>query len=442
MGGAGRALLRFLAETDLEDLPKPVVEVARLAALDWWGVSVAGAAEPVARRLGEVLSEPAGPASVLGTDRTASPMTAALLNGTAAHALDYDDVHLDLPGHLTAPILPALVALGETRRLGGGRVLGALVLGAEVTCRVARALAPGHYRAGWHATATLGRLGGAVAAARLLGLDADGLDRAVGLAAAQSGGIHESFGTMAKPFQVGRAAADALLAALAAAGGVTAPTGLLDRPGWPSRLGPDWRPEALTEGLGERWALAEIVFKRYPCCFATHATIQALLALAPRPAATTIEAVELRVSPTTLRVANQLDPTTGLAGKFSVTYCAATALARGRVAEADFADDAVREPHVRALAARVRVEPVASLDEMRAQAVIRLTDGSTRDTSADLRAGAEPERLRIDLAEKFEVLVAPSLGRTRAAALRGVLERLDDVDDLREPARLSAPAGG
>ena len=97
---------------------------------------------------------------------------------------------------------------------------------------------------------------------------------------------------------------------------------------------------------------------------------------------------------------------------------------------------------MRALAARVRVEPVASLDEMRAEAVIRLTDGSTRDTSADLRAGAEPERLRIDLAEKFEVLVAPSLGGARAAALRGVLERLDDVDDLREPARLSAPAGG
>ena len=155
-----------------------------------------------------------------------------------------------------------------------------------------------------------------------------------------------------------------------------------------------------------------------------------------------LEAVELRVSPTTLRVANQLDPTTGLAGKFSVTYCAATALARGRVAEADFADDAVREPHVRALAARVRVEPVASLDEMRAQAVIRLTDGSTRDTSADLRAGAEPERLRIDLGQKFKVLVTPSLNRARTVALRGVLERLDDVDDLREPARLSAPAGG
>ncbi|PYM66097.1 MAG: hypothetical protein DMD79_03585 [Candidatus Rokuibacteriota bacterium] len=442
MAGAGRALLQFVAETGFDDLPKPVVEVARLAALDWWGVTVAGAAEPVARRLGEVLNEPPGPASVLGTARTASPVTAALLNGIAAHALDYDDVHLDLPGHLTAPILPGLVALAETRRLGGGPVLGAFALGAEVMCRVAQALAPGHYRAGWHATATLGRLGGAVAAARLLGLDADGLDRAVGLAAAQLGGIHESFGTMAKPFQVGRAAADALLAALAAAGGVTAPTGLLDQRGWASRLGPDWRPAALTERLGERWALAEIVFKRYPCCFATHATIQALLALAPRTAPATIEAVELRVSPTTLRVANQLDPTTGLGGKFSVTYCAATALARGRVAEADFADDAVREPHVRALAARVRVEPVASLDEMRAQAVIRLTDGSTREAWADLRAGAEPERLRIDLGQKFEVLVAPSLGRARTVALRGVLERLDDVDDLREPARLSAPAGG
>ncbi len=201
----GAALVALVAGTPFEALPKPAVEMGRIAVLDWWGVTVGGVDEPVARLLREATPEPAGPASVLGTGRTASPLTAALWNGTAAHALDYDDTVLALPGHVTAPLLPGLLALAEARGRGGRAVLAAFVVGVEVMCRVARALAPGHYRTGWHATATLGRLGGAAACARLLGLDAAGIDRAVGLAAAQAAGIQESFGTMAKPFQVGRA---------------------------------------------------------------------------------------------------------------------------------------------------------------------------------------------------------------------------------------------
>jgi 2-methylcitrate dehydratase PrpD len=194
----GAALLAFVAETPFEALPKPAVEMGRLATLDWWGVTVGGVDEPVARLLREAVPEPGGPASVLGTDRTASPVTAALWNGTASHALDYDDTVLALPGHVTAPLLPGLLALAEARGASGRDVLTAFVLGVEVMCRVSRALAPGHYRAGWHATATLGRLGGAAACARLLGLDALGIDHAVGLAAAQLAGIHESFRTMGK----------------------------------------------------------------------------------------------------------------------------------------------------------------------------------------------------------------------------------------------------
>jgi 2-methylcitrate dehydratase PrpD len=356
-------LLRFVAQTRHDDLPKPVIELGRLAVLDWWGVTVAGGEEPVARLLREVSGGPgAGPASVLGTTLGATPLIAALWNGTAAHALDYDDVHLALPGHLTAPVLPGLLALAEARGLGGRELLTALVVGVEVMCRVARALAPGHYRAGWHATATLGRLGGAAAAARLLGLDAERVDHAVGLAAAQLGGVQESFGTMAKPFQVGRAAADALLAALAAERGMTGGRGLLDREGWARRLSPDWHPGRLAERLGERWALGEIVFKRYPCCFATHAALRGLLDLARSLDPGAIEAVELHVCPTTLQVADQREPRTGLAGKFSMTYCAAAALLRGHLREDDFTDEAVGEPAVRALAGRVRLIPAPALD--------------------------------------------------------------------------------
>jgi 2-methylcitrate dehydratase PrpD len=422
----------MVAETPFEALPKPAVEMGRIAMLDWWGVTVGGVDEPVARLLREAAPEPPGPASVLGAGRTASLVTAALWNGTASHALDYDDTVLALPGHVTAPIFPGLVALAETRGASGRAVLTAFVLGVEVMCRISRALAPGHYRAGWHATATLGRLGGAAAAARLLGLDAAGIDRAVGLAAAQLGGIHESFGTMGKPFQVGRAAADALLAALMAEAGMTGPTGVLDRPAWARRLSPDWAPARLHEGLGQDWAVGEVFFKRFPCCFATHAAVTALLDVSPRPDPDLIEAVELDVCPTTLLVADQRQPETGLGGKFSMTYCAASALLRGPVREEHFTAQAVRDPAARALAARVRLLPRAELDEAGARAVVRLRDGSTRETVGNLRLGRDPERLRRELGVKFRALTEPRLGATEAARLQEALGRVDELEDLAE----------
>ena len=428
----GAMLLASVAETPFEALPKPAVEMGRLAMLDWWGVTVGGVDEPVTGLLREAVPEPEGPASVLGTDRTASPVTAALWNGTASHALDYDDTVLALPGHVTAPILPGLLALAETRGATGRDVLTAFVLGVEVMCRVSRALAPGHYRAGWHATATLGRLGGAAACARLLGLDGPGIDRAVGLAAAQLGGIHESFGTMGKPFQVGRAAADGLLAALLAARGMTGPAGILDHPAWARRLSPDWMPARLADGLGHDWAVNEVFFKRFPCCFATHAALTALLDLGPRLDPAAIEAVDLDVCRTTLLVADQRQPETGLGGKFSITYCAASALLRGLVREEHFTAEAVRDPLARALAGRVRLFPQAELDETRARAVVRLRDGSVHEKVGDLRLGRDPERLRWELGVKFQTLTEPRLGAAESARLRDALGRVDEIEDLTE----------
>jgi 2-methylcitrate dehydratase PrpD len=281
----------------------------------------------------------------------------------------------------------------------------------------------------------VGRLGGAVACARLLGLDPAGVDRAVGLAAAQAGGIQESFGTMAKPFQVGRAAADGLASALLAERGMTGAAGILDRPAWAGRLSPDWTPARLDDGLGTAWAIGEVFFKRYPCCFATHAAVTALLDLTPRPDPAMIEAVELDVCATTLQVADQREPKTGLAGKFSMTYCAASALLRGHVREEDFADAAIQDAAVRTLAARVRLRVRPELDEAQAHAVLQLRDGTVREASADLRALADPDRVRRELAVKFLDLAGPRLGPGPAARLSELLLRVDEVEDLRELTR-------
>ena len=441
----GAALLQFVAGLSHDDLPKPVLEVARLAVLDWWAVTIGGVDEPVARLARELEAEAGpGPASVLGLTRSAVPATAAIWNGTASHALDYDDTHLDLPGHVCAPILPGLWALGEARGRSGRELLTAFVAGVEVMCRVAQALRPGHYRAGWHATATLGRLGGAAAAARLLGLAPTQVDAAVGLAAALGGGIQESFGTMAKPFQVGRAAGDAVVAALAAERGVTGAAGLLDHERWARRLSPDWTPARLAAGLGERFALPEVLFKRYPCCFATHAALRALLELAPGLAPAAIERVELAVSSTALLVADQRAPRTGLGGKFSITYCAAAALLRGRIDEAAFTDQAVADPAVHALAERVEVRAEPALDETRARVAVRLRDGEIRTATADLRAD-DLEATGDALRAKFHDLVAPRLGAAAAARLAETLARIDEVEDLRalaQPGPRSATLSG
>jgi len=428
----GARLLRFVRETREEDLPKPALEHARLAVLDWWGVTVGGADEPVARLLRETTGAPPGPASVLGTPLRTAPLTAAALNGTAAHALDYDDTTTALPGHLTAPILPGLLAVAEARGLGGRPLVSALLLGVEAASRIARGLAPGHYRAGWHATTTMGRLGAAAAVGRLLGLDAARLDMAIGLAAIQIGGVQEAFGSMGKPFQVGRAAADGLLAALAAEAGVTGPAGILDRDGWARRLSPAWDPARLDEALGTRWDIDRMFFKRYPCCFATHAAIRGLLAIMPSLGAVAVESVDIEVGPTALQVADQRGPTTGLGGKFSLTYCAAAALLRGHVVEDDFTDVAVADPAARALAERVRLVPDPALDETRARVRVRLASGETRERTADVAGHDDPADLRRDLTAKFRALVAPRLGEPAAARLLAALEHIDQLDDLRE----------
>jgi 2-methylcitrate dehydratase PrpD len=200
-------------------------------------------------------------------------------------------------------------------------------------------------------------------------------------------------------------------------------------------LSPDWTPGRLDEGLGQDWAVGEVFFKRFPCCFATHAALTALLDLVPRLDAVAIESVDLDVCATTLQVADQRRPDTGLGGKFSMTYCAASALLRGHVTEEHFTVEAVKDRGVRALAGRVRLHPRPELDEAGARAVVRLRDGSVREAMGDLRAGQDLERLWRELGVKFRTLTEPRLGAAEAARLREVLGRVDEIEDLSELTR-------
>src|SRR5215510_3372797 len=225
-------LAEFVTKSRWEDCPAEAVEAARRAILDCLGVMLAGSVEPAARIVTDVARAEGGSplATVVGTSLRTGAVWAALANGTAAHALDFDDTNFAMLGHPSAPVLAAALAAGELALADGRAVTHAFLLGFEVETTLAEVINPAHYEHGWHATCTLGTIGAAAAAARLLGLDGAQTRHALAVAASQSSGLKENFGTMTKPFHAGHAARSGVLAALLAREGWTASEHALDGP--------------------------------------------------------------------------------------------------------------------------------------------------------------------------------------------------------------------
>jgi len=266
-------------------LPEEIVAVARQCLLDWFAVTLAGAREDLS---GIIAAEAAleggdGIATLVGRGRKAPQLLAALVNGAASHALDYDDVHLSYIGHPTVAILPALLALGEARGASGRDIVAAFVAGYETICRVGVCVAPGHYALGFHATATAGSFGAAAACARLMGLDAERTATALGIAGTQAAGLKSMFGTMCKPLHAGKAAENGLLAARLAARGFTSRADVIEcAQGFAATHGPDFHPEAALAEPPGGYYLRGNLFKYHAACYLTHAAIECARAIAQR----------------------------------------------------------------------------------------------------------------------------------------------------------------
>src|SRR3954462_339132 len=218
-----RTLAAQASAVTYDALPEPVRAWARQCVLDYYGVALAGADDPLAKILLDELAEAGGAAQagLIGHAARLPALSAALVNGAIGHALDYDDVNLAMPGHPSVAILPGLLALAEQRRSSGRDVIAAFVAGYETACRIGSAMAPGHYDLGFHATGTVGCLGAAAACARPLGLDAEATAQALGIAGTQAAGLKSQFGTMCKPFHAGKASHNGLLAARLTARGLS-----------------------------------------------------------------------------------------------------------------------------------------------------------------------------------------------------------------------------
>jgi len=433
-------------------LPPDAVTAAKHCLLDWLGTTLAGSREPLTQILRRQL-DPAserGEATLLGAEpERTTVLLAALINGAASHALDFDDTHTTMSGHPSAPVVPAALALAEARGASGERLLAAIVAGIELECRLGALVNPGHYTAGFHATGTLGTFGAAAACAHLLDLDLERWQHVLGLAGTQAAGLKSSFGTMAKPLHAGKAAHDGLLAALLGGGGFTGNPRIVEsRQGFAETLRGAAGATGIEaiERLRGRFLVRDTLFKYHAACYLTHSAIDGARGLRERAGLRPgdVEAVTVEVPRGSLDVCNIESPSTGLEGKFSLRATVALGLLgddTGAGGDA-FTDRRMQSPELVALRDRVRVAVASGTSPTATPLLVRTRDGREHRALVDVGTPAadlaeQGRRLEI----KFRSLAGPVVGRERADELVSLVAELETLPDAAPLVRSAARLG-
>lgn len=436
---------KFIAGLRFADIPEEAIPSIHTGFADCVGVMIAGAREPAPQLLREMLAPAGGEATLLfGAGRAAAP-EAAWINGTAAHALDFDDV--GQRGHPSTVLVPAILAEAEALGASGAAMMLAYAAGYETWAELVRRESDQHHNKGWHPTGIFGAIGAAAACASLHGLDAERAAHAIALGASQSAGLMSNFGTMTKPFHAGRSAHAGVVAARLAAKGFTAALDTLEHPqGFLAAVSPAGKVdrESAIEA-GSVWKLVRdgLSVKKYPLCFCTHRALDGVLDLLQVEGVDAGKVSRVTVS-TSRRNATMLRnhmPQTGLEAKFSMEFAMASALLAGRAGLAELTDGFVRRPDVQALMKRVAVEideredPAARgyavYDEVTLKAENGRTLGSKR--VKQVRGSPALPLAREDLWTKFEGCAQVGAVHFRARELFDALmslERLAQADDL------------
>lgn len=421
-----------------EPLADAVLLLAKQCVLDWIGVALAGAQEPVSRILRAQALEDGGRnvASAVGGGARFSAAQAALINGATGHALDYDDANIGAQGHITAAVLPAALAIAQVRGMGGARMLQAFAAGYHAAGMVGHYVGRGHYDRGFHGTGTVGSFGAAVAAALLLDLDVEAVARAMGIAGTQAAGLKAQFGTMCKPLHAGKAAENGVRAAQLAARGFTSRTDLLEAAqGFGEATSPQCHlHEALSAPPGGHHFFGNL-FKYHAACYGTHSAIDAVSALRRQhglvPAQ--IRRVEIRVEPGADRMCNIPSPRTGLEAKFSLSFNAALALAgEDTSSPGTYTDSNTARVDLRALQDAVAIRLMQpSWPNMVAEASIETIDGRVLEGTANSAVPCTNLALQGErLLHKFRIITRPACGVERTEAIAASVEKIETMADI------------
>jgi 2-methylcitrate dehydratase PrpD len=404
---------QFVADLSANHLPEAAVRVARMGFIDTIGTMMVGRKEDSVRILTDVLAPGDGSATLTFGARKAPAPEAAWINGTAAHALDYDDV--SLRGHPSTVLVPAILAEAEVLDLSGSDMITAYVAGYEVWAELALRETGLLHEKGWHPTGLYGAPAAAAACAKLRKLDAEKSAIAIALGASQSSGLMSNFGTMTKPFHAGKAAHAGIMAARLAEAGFTANTDALEHPrGFLHAISPQGKEDRAGETMaGREWRILShgLGIKKYPMCYATHRAIDCMLDLVENSPiqAGDVKKISVSISENASKVLRNRQPDTGLAAKFSIQFAMASGIIAKRVGLRELTDGFVQRADVQALMKKVEVVTTSEYDpEMPGAApfdtvAVELNDGRRIEGEPVARATGHPSRPLTDaqLYEKF-----------------------------------------
>ena len=439
-------LARLINATTFDSLPADTLHWAKVGILDTVGVTIAGAADTSARICARSLGSASGPAYVFGSAEKVGMLDAALINGTASHALDFDDCNNTLGGHPSAPIIPALFALADEIGAGGRDFVAAYVAGFEAECKISMGVNFYQYTRGWHPTTTIGVFGAAAACAHLLKLSDEQTATVLSIAASLAAGVKSNFGTMTKPLHVGHCNRSGLFAALLARDGFTASAVAFEHnQGYFEVFNGAGNYDAakILPAWGKPWDIIEpgIAIKQYPCCGSTHPAIDAMLMLVRehdlKP--DDVTRIDSWTHKRRLEHTNRPDPLSTFDAKFSVQYCVLRALLDGKVVMEHFENDAYREPLVRELLPRVEAIPLKGIafdkeDPFNALVRVTLSDGRVLESAVDFplgRTSANPIAFE-DLKAKFENCAGRVLPAPTAQALASSIDAMDRLAHVRD----------
>lgn len=454
--GAGltREVAQFILSTQPNQLSAELIAIGKKSILDGFGLALSGSVAESGHIIQKYLISQNlnGDTTVIGTRMKVPARFAAFANGVAMHADDYDDTQLavqpdrvyGLLTHPTAPCLPAALAIAESMNLSGAEMMLAYHLGVEVETKVAEAISPRHYQHGFHATATCGTMAAAAAAARLRGLDEDATLRALGIAASQSAGLRENFGSMTKPFHAGRSSESGVVAVDFAQAGWTATDRILESPrGFFQAHGGGYELSAISGKLGNPWTFVHpgVSIKPNPSGSLTHPGMTTMLELIFKHDIKPEEVARVDVG-TNHNMPNALihhEPKNELQAKFSMQFCMAILLLERRGSLPEFTDDVVNRADVKAMIKKINfhIHPeaeAAGYDKMTTIIDIHMTDGRIISDRSDFGKGSPQKPMSYDeVADKFHGCAEfAQWDQGKAKALVEVVKHLEQVQSVRE----------
>jgi 2-methylcitrate dehydratase PrpD len=434
---------RFVVSQRKGPLPEEVYRGAVRALVDWYAATLVGAGTAPAKILRSALSYALGRGtSTLVPDGVRTdPRTAALINATASHVAEVDDIFRDGIYHPGSPTVGAAVAVAEHSGASGEELLRAIAVGYEVSARISAVIQPAHYTY-WHTTGTVGSMGAAIAAGELLNLDEVSMGHALATSTTMAAGLQQAFRSdaMSKPLHAGHAAEAGLLSAFAAKEGFTGALDILEgAAGFGAAMSSDVDWQAAVDALGNNvWAVCEPTVKNHACCGHTFAAIDAALELRKQGVtADHVESVDVTTYSVAINVAGNPKPTTDFEAKFSLQYTVAAALVLGRVRLEAFTPDRLTDPQIRALASKVRLHPSKEFDAVMpgqrcAKVEIRLDDGSQVEHLRTTRKGDPDDPLTdAELRDKYDELAVSTLSQSAADEFGDLLWSVKSAPDFR-----------